>query len=176
MHRSIRLHTRRPTTSARVLLFLVEVFRPILLLIGFVLRLIYQVLFSWWLNPTFDNWIRNGFLRDIKEGIPTLFDLHGAKVISDPKPETNDSNMDYLCVASRSLIFKFCRWRRENYEVQLAATHASTEFFDLLDALHPHGKHKTRHAGRQLACLGTVAGTSISSTRTGIQCGALPRH
>jgi len=117
------------------LLILVDVFRPILLLIGFVLRLIYQVLFSWWLNPVFDNWIRNGFLRDIKEGIPTLFDLHGARVISDPKPETNDSNMDYLSLASRSLIFKFCRWRRENYEIQVAATFASTEFFDLLDAL-----------------------------------------
>ena len=136
MHKSIRLQTRRPTTSARVLFFLVEVFRPILLLIGFVLRLIYQVLCSWWLNPAFDGWIRNRFALEIKEAIPTLFDLHGGRVISDPKPQTNDSNMDYLCLASGSLIFKFCRWRRENYEVQVAATFAPTEFFNLLDAVH----------------------------------------
>ena len=75
-------------------------------------------------------------MQEIKDAIPTLFDLHGGRVISDPKPDTNDSNMDYLCVASRSLIFKFCRWHRENYAVQVAATFASTEFYDVLDAVH----------------------------------------
>jgi hypothetical protein len=94
------------------------------------------MLFSWWLNPAFDRWVRNGFAQEIKEAIPSLFDVHGARVISDPKPETNDSNMDYVCLASGSLIFKFCRWRSENYGVEVATTFASTEFFDLLDALH----------------------------------------
>lgn len=129
------LQTRSSTVSARVLLFLIEVFRPILLPVGFVLRLIYQVLFSWWLNPVFDRWIRNGFAQDIKQAIPYLFDLHGGRVVPDPKPNTNDENMDYLCVASTFLIFKFRRWHRENYGVQIAPTFSPTEFYDVLDAL-----------------------------------------
>jgi len=87
---------------ARILLFIVEVFRPILLAIGFVLRLVYQVLFSWWLNPALDRWIRNEFEQELKLEIPWLFDLHGGRAVPDPKPYTNDDAMDYLCVGNVS--------------------------------------------------------------------------
>jgi hypothetical protein len=120
---------------ARVLLFLIAVLRPFFLLIRFVLRLIYQVLFSWWLNPAFGRWIRNGFEQEIRLEIPSLFDLHGGRMIPDPKPYTNDDQMDYLCVGSISLIFKFRRWRRENYGVQVAPTFAPTEFYELPNVL-----------------------------------------
>jgi len=56
-------------------------------------------------------------------------------VIPDPRPRANDSNMDYVCVGTSSLILKFCHWRRENYPVEVAPTFAPTEFCDILDAL-----------------------------------------
>ena len=89
---------------------------------------------SWWLNPVFDQWIRNGFAREIRQAIPSIFDLHGGRVVPDPKPNTNDRNMDYLCVASTFLVFKFRRWHRENYAVQVAPRFSPTDFYDLLNA------------------------------------------
>ena len=138
MPRSVRFYTRRPTTSGRIVLFLLEVFRPILFLLGFVSRLCYRVAFSWWLNPLFDRWIQNGFAEEIKHQMPFLFGLYGygCKVVEDPRPDANDESMEYICIASPSLIFKFRRWRRENYGIQVAPTFAPTEFFDLLDALN----------------------------------------
>lgn len=130
------MQTRETTTAARVLVFLFEVLRPLFLLVGFVLRVIYKTLFSWWMNPLFDRWIRNGFAEDITEAIPSLFGLHGGRVVPDPKPYVTDENMDYLCVASTCLILKVRRWHRENYGVQVAPTFAPTEFYDVLDALH----------------------------------------
>jgi hypothetical protein len=121
--------------SARVLLFLIEVLRPVLLPIGFVLRLAYQLFFSWWVNPIFDHWIRSGFADDIKQAIPSLFAQHGGKVVPDPKPSANDRGMDYLCVASTFLVFKFSRWHRENYAVQVSPRFSPTDFYDLLDAV-----------------------------------------
>lgn len=115
---------------------MLEIFRPIFLLVGFASRLFYRVGFSWWLNPLFDRWIQNGFAEELKQTIPFLFGLYGygCKVVEDPKPEANDESMDYIWMASRSLIFKFSRWRRENYGIQVAPTFAPTEFYEVVDA------------------------------------------
>ena len=129
------MQNRQTTTSARIVLFLLEVFRPLFLAIGFVLRIIYRVLFSWWVNPLFDNWVRDNFARDIREAIPSLFEVHGGRVVSDPKPYVNDENMDYLSVGCPSLVFKFRRWRCENYGVEVAPTFAPTDSYEVFDAL-----------------------------------------
>ena len=126
----------QPSAAARVLLFLFEVFRPVIWIIGFIFRMINPVLFSWWVNPLFDHWIRSGFADDIRNSIPTLFDLHGGKVIPDPKPETNASGMDYVCISIPTLVFKFRRWRSENYGVEVAPTFAPKESFELPDVLN----------------------------------------
>ena len=62
-------------------------------------------------------------------------------MVADPRPEANDKSLDYVGVASASLIFKFHRWHRENYAIQVAPTFASAESYELLDALRfvdPH--------------------------------------
>lgn len=102
---------------------------------GFVFRLINPVLFSWWLKPLLERWVRNGFAEDIKQAIPTLFELHGGKVVPDPKPKTNDGGMDYVCISCPTLIFKFRRWHRENYGIEVAPTFAATELVELPDVL-----------------------------------------
>jgi hypothetical protein len=129
------MQTRPITATARIVLFLLEVFRPLFLLIGFVLRIIYQILFSWWMNPLYDNWVRDDFAKDIRNAIPSLFDRHGGRVVPDPKPYVNDENMDYVCVACPSLIFKFRRWHRENYRIEIAPTFAPADSYEVIDAL-----------------------------------------
>lgn len=116
---------------------MLEVFRPIFFLVGFVSRLFYRVGFSWWLNPLFARWVQNGFAEEIKQKIPFLFGLYGYgyKVVEDPMANANDESMDYICIASHSLIFKFRRWHRENYGIQIAPSFAPTELYDVLDAL-----------------------------------------
>jgi hypothetical protein len=132
---SVRPYTQRPTTSARIVLFLLEVFRPILFVLGFVLRLLYRLLFSWWLNPLFDRWVQKAFADEIRQAMPFLFDRYQGRVIPDPRPEANDPQMDYVCVGTQNLIFKFARWRRENYEVRVSPSFAPTDSYELADAL-----------------------------------------
>jgi hypothetical protein len=134
--RPTQLRNRQPSATARVLLFLLEVFRPIFWIIGFFFRLINPVLFSWWVNPLFDRWIRSGFAKDIRDAIPSLFDLHGGRIIPDPKPETNDKGMDYVCISTPTLVLKFRRWHRENYGIEVAPTFAPKESFELPDVLN----------------------------------------
>ena len=136
MYRLVHVRPRPKKWQARVLLFLLEVFQPVFWLVGFVAKLIYRVLFSWWLNPLFDRWIRNGFAQEINVAIPWLFYLHGAKIVRDRKQNTNSESMGYLCLATNSLIFKFRRWRSENYGVEIAPIFAPTELYELPDVLH----------------------------------------
>lgn len=116
-------------------MFLLEVLSPFLWLIGFIFRSIYKLFFSWWLNPTFEGRFRKWFAEDIKQGMPFLFDQYSARVVRDPKPQVNDPNMDYVCLASAGLVFKFARWHRENYTVQVAPTFAPADLCDILDVL-----------------------------------------
>src|SRR5206468_6088103 len=46
---------------------------------------------------------------------------------SDPRSEANDPHMDYVCIGARNLIFKFGRWRSENYEVRVSPSCRSEE-------------------------------------------------
>jgi|SRR5580692_7739532 hypothetical protein len=135
MPKSFRFYTQQLSTQQRVLLFLVEVFRPVFWLV----RVVCLVLFGWWLGPLFDRWIRTGFAQEIEEKIPFLVGTHvsgyGGRIVADPKPSANDTHMDYVCVASATLIFKFRRWHRENYGIEVAPTFAPTDSFELLDAL-----------------------------------------
>ena len=125
----------RRTTSPKVLRFLLEVFRPILLVVGFVLRLFYRLSFSWWLNPLFDRSIQNAFADEIRQAMPFLFDRYKGRVVSDPRPEANEPYMDYACVGTQDLIFKFARWRGEKYEVRVSPSFAPTDSYELADAL-----------------------------------------
>src|SRR6266576_2678011 len=54
---------------------------------------------------------------------------------SDPRSEANDPHMDYVCIGARNLIFKFGRWRRENYEVRVSPSFARTDSYEIVDAL-----------------------------------------
>jgi len=54
---------------------------------------------------------------------------------SDPRSEANDPHMDYVCIGARNLLFKFGRWRSENYEVRVSPSFARTDSYEIVDAL-----------------------------------------
>ena len=143
---SVRSDAQRPTASAKIILFLVDAFRPILFVVGFVLRLVYRLLFSWWLNPRFDRWIERGFAEEIRQAMPFLFDRYGGKVVADPRPEANDPHMDYVCIGTQNLIFEFARWRSENYEVRVSPSFAPTDSYELTNALYVADAESTSKA------------------------------
>ena len=103
---------------------MLEALRPIFFVVGFVR-----------LNPLSDRWIQRAFADEIRRAMPFLFDRYEGRVIPDPRPEANDLNMDYVCVGTHNLIFKFARWRRENYEVRVSPSFAPTDLYELVDAL-----------------------------------------
>jgi len=107
-----------------------------LLVVGFVLRLAYRVLISWWLNPQFERWAERAFADEIRQAMPFLVDRYEGKVVADPRPEANDPHMDYVCMGTRHLVFKFARWRRQNYEVRVSPSFAPTDSYELSDALY----------------------------------------
>jgi hypothetical protein len=114
---------------------LIEALRRLVLLAVFVLRVVYQVFLSWWVNPLLDRWARNDFARDLQTAIPSLFDLHGGRVVGDPKPAPNEHAMGYVCIATGGLIFKFRQRREESFGVQVSPVFAPGDFCELLDAL-----------------------------------------
>jgi hypothetical protein len=85
------LHPRPKTVLARILIFLIEVFGPILRLVGFIVRAIYGAFFSWWLNPALDRRAEKSFADEIKQAAPFLFDQYEEKAVSEPRPTTRDA-------------------------------------------------------------------------------------
>jgi hypothetical protein len=135
MFRPVRSNTRRPTAFGRLVLIVVGLFRPIVFVFGVLLRSLYQLLFSWWLNPIIDGWLHKAFADDLRHAMPFLFDLYDARLVPDLRPAANDPRKEYVCIGTQNLIFQFARWRRENYEVRVSPSFAPSDSYDLVDAL-----------------------------------------
>ena len=129
------LHPRPKTVLARILIFLIEVFGPILRLVGFIVQAIYGAFFFWWLNPALDRRAEKSFADEIKQAAPFLFAQYDGKVISEPRPETRGSSDRSVCIASGNLFLRFSQWRTENYNVRVSPTFAPNDSYDLVDAL-----------------------------------------
>ncbi|MDQ1405534.1 MAG: hypothetical protein QOG55_1163 [Acidobacteriaceae bacterium] len=124
-------HPRPRTVLARILIFIIEAFGPILRLLGFIVQAIYGAFFSWWLNPALDRRAE----KSIKQAAPFLFDQYEGKVVSEPRTETRGSSDHSVCIASGNLFLRFSQWRTENYNVRVSPTFAPNDSYDLVDAL-----------------------------------------
>jgi hypothetical protein len=131
--------SRPPTFAGQVLVFLIEVFWPVLQLFGFLFRIIWKVVFSWWANPLFDRWMRNSFASEVRGAMPFLFDQFAGRVVPDPQPKSNDPMRSYLTISTSNLFFKFSRWRSEDYEIKISPLFAPTDSYDFMDALEAAG-------------------------------------
>jgi hypothetical protein len=71
------LQSRHPTAPARTLLYLLNPFRPLLLSIGFISRVIYKTFFSWWLNPLLDRSFQKAFADRSSRPRPSYLSIRG---------------------------------------------------------------------------------------------------
>jgi len=129
------LQSQPKTFAGRILLFLLVALGPLLRLVGFVLKILYKVFLSWWLNPAFDRWVQETFASEIRQALPFLFTQYEGKVVPAPRPEAHVSEMTYVCIATTNLVFEFSRWRNEDYAVRVSPTFAPKDSYDLIDAL-----------------------------------------
>lgn len=127
--------SKPPARSGPIKAFFIEVLRPLILLIFFLLKVLWIVAFSWWVNPLLDRQMRNSFTSEIRQVMPFLFDRFGGRVIPDPSAAGNDYGLSYVSIASQDLIFKFSKWRSEDYRVRVSSVYSPTDFYDLVDAL-----------------------------------------
>jgi hypothetical protein len=114
---------------------LIEVFRPVFYVLGFLLTLIWRVFFSWWLGSLLDHYFDKKFVAEIRQAAPFLFELFAAKVIAPPQPEPNGSQIERVGIATEHLIFQFSRWHREDYKVLVSPVFSPNNSYDLIDAL-----------------------------------------
>ncbi len=117
-------------------MFLLVVFGPLLRLLGFVLKILYRLFVSWWLNPALDRGARESFAKEIRLAFPFLFTKYEGKLGPCPRPETQSPEMDYICIATTTLVFEFSRWHNENYEIRVSPVFAPKDSYDLIDALN----------------------------------------
>lgn len=129
------MQSRANTVAGRIVMFLLVVFGPLLRLVGFVLKILYKLFFSWWLNPWLDRWARESFANEIRQAFPFLFAQYEGKVVPSPRPEMQSPAVAHVCIAAMNLVFEFSRWHSENYEVRVSPTFAPRDSYDLIDAL-----------------------------------------
>src|SRR5215469_16433566 len=52
---------------------LIELVRPPILLVGFVVKTIYRTMFGWWLDPWFQQKANQSLVEDVRANLPFLF-------------------------------------------------------------------------------------------------------
>jgi hypothetical protein len=133
--RRLIVQSRHKTRTAQVLVFLVDVLKPLFLVVGFVFRAVYRVFFAWWLNPMLKRAEEQSFAEDIKRAAPFLFDQYRGRIVPCPRPDAHDPRSNYICIATRNLVFEFCRWHGEIQNIRVSPLFSPNDSFDLLDTL-----------------------------------------
>ena len=103
--------------------------------IGYLLWGIYKLILGCWLEPILNRSFRRAFAEDIRRAMPFLFERYGAKIIRDPSPESNDPYQDYVTLGASNLVFKFSKWRDENFAIDVSPTYAPGDSRKLVDAI-----------------------------------------
>jgi len=101
----------------------IELLRPLVWVIGFVFKVVYYVLFAWWLTP----WLRYKANRKLVEDAErSLWFL-----LQEPKAiKVLHKDWPSVQILSGNLLFTIVRWRDET-NVSVAPKHAPTESYQL---------------------------------------------
>jgi hypothetical protein len=106
-------------SKARVLEFL----RPLILGLGFAFKVVYYVIFAWWLAP----WLRHKANRDLVSDI----ERHLSSLISGPSTvRVLHAEWPTAEILSGNLLFTILRWRDET-TVSVAPRHSPTQSYQL---------------------------------------------
>jgi hypothetical protein len=106
-------------TKLRILAFL----RPFILSIGFAVKVIYNVVFTWWLDPWLRHKANRELVEDIERNLPFL--------ISEPSAmRVLHSEWPTVELLSGNLLFTISRWRGDT-TVSIAPRYAPVQSYEL---------------------------------------------
>jgi prepilin-type processing-associated H-X9-DG protein len=107
---------------------LIDLVRPIVQLLAFVLKTIYRVLFRWWLDPWLQRKQNQSLLDDIQKNLHFLF-LDG-HVVQHPQIRVLPFDYTSAEINWENLLFSFTRVREE-VSVLVAPRHAPNLSYEL---------------------------------------------
>jgi hypothetical protein len=103
--------------------FCLLVLRPPAIVISFVAKNLYKLLFGWWLDPRTSRKSEQEFADEIRTKLPFLFVEYGGEIIPNESLRVH-TTFDYaiVTVAVRNLLLRFVRGRDE-FRVDVAPKH-----------------------------------------------------
>ena len=107
---------------------LLELIRPPIRLVGFVVKTIYRTIFGWWLDPWLQRKANESLVDDVRASLPFLFP---SGTIAE-HPQIRVLSFDYASIeiAWENVLFSFTRGREET-NVLVAPRHAPNMSYEL---------------------------------------------
>ena len=107
---------------------LVELIRPPILLLGFVVKTIYRTMFGWWLDPRLQRKANQSLIEDVRVNLPFLFPK--GSVVEHPRIRVLPFDYASVEIGWENLLFSFTRGRDET-NVVVAPRHAPNMSYEL---------------------------------------------
>ena len=105
-----------------------ELIRPPFLLVGFIVKAIYRVMFGWWLDPWLQGKANQSLVEDVRGKLPFLFP--NGTVVEHPQIRVLPFDYASVEVSWENLLFSFTRGREES-NVLVAPRHAPNMSYEL---------------------------------------------
>ena len=107
---------------------LIELIRPPVLLVGFVVKTIYRTMLGWWLDPWLQRKANQSLVEDVRANLPFLFPK--GSVVQPPRIRVLPFDYASVEIGWENLLFSFTRGREET-NVVVAPTHAPNMSYEL---------------------------------------------
>ena len=107
---------------------LIELIRPPVLLVGFVVKTIYRTMLGWWLDPWLQRKANQSLVEDVRANLPFLFPK--GSVVQPPRIRVLPFDYASVEIDWENLLFSFTRGREET-NVVVAPTHAPNMSYEL---------------------------------------------
>jgi len=107
---------------------LVELIRPPILLVGFLVNMIYRTFFGWWLDPWLQRKANQSLSEDLRANLPFLFSK--GSVVEHPRVRVLPFDYASVEIGWENLLFSFTRGR-EDTNVVVAPCHAPNVSYEL---------------------------------------------
>jgi hypothetical protein len=107
---------------------LIELIRPPVLVVGFVVKTIYRTMLGWWLDPWLQRKANQSLVEDVRANLPFLFPK--GSVVQPPRIRVLPFDYASVEIGWENLLFSFTRGREET-NVVVAPTHAPNMSYEL---------------------------------------------
>jgi len=124
---------------------LIELIRPPVLLLGFVVKTVYRGMFGWWLDPWLQRKANQSLIDDVRANLPFLFP--NGSVVEHPQIRVLPFDYASVEISWENVLFSFTRGREET-NVLVASRHAPNIAYELgpVIAALEDKRYSDRHA------------------------------